>query len=204
MTPHRDGGGAPPGRTVEAELKAVVRDPAAVRARLHALAGPGRAEVYRDTYYDLPDGSLARGDRELRLRTVTGPAGSRTLLTWKDARLDTVSGAKPEAETAVADPAGAAAVLHGLGYRPALAFEKHCRNHPLRRDGRELLATLVEVPELTGVFLEVETVCGEDELPAALAAVRGVLAELGVPPADLTAEAYTDAVAAARGRSGGV
>ncbi|MFD0530195.1 hypothetical protein ACFQ1I_31405 [Kitasatospora arboriphila] len=40
MTPHRDGGGAPPGRTVEAELKAVVRDPAAVRARLHALAAP--------------------------------------------------------------------------------------------------------------------------------------------------------------------
>ncbi|MCU7822426.1 class IV adenylate cyclase [Kitasatospora sp. DSM 101779] len=197
-------GGARRGRAVEAELKAVVRDPTALRARLDALAGPGRAEVYRDTYYDLPDGSLAHGDRELRLRTVTGPADSRTLLTWKDARVDAVSGAKPEAETAVTDPAGAAAVLRGLGYRPVLAFEKHCRNHTLHRDGRDLLATLVEVPELAGAFLEVETVCGEDELPAALAAVRGVLAELGVPPADLTAEAYTDAVAAARGRSGGV
>ncbi|WP_078660842.1 class IV adenylate cyclase [Streptomyces sp. NRRL B-24484] len=160
--------------------------------------------MYRHTYWDLPDGSLAGGDRELRLRTVTGPAGSRTLLTRKDARVDAASGAEPEAETAVGDPAGTAAVLHGLGYRPAPAFEKHCRNHPLHRDGRELPATPVEVPELAGVFLEVETVCGEQELPAALAAVRGVLAELGVPPADLTSEAYTDAVAAARGRSGGV
>ncbi|MEV8096233.1 class IV adenylate cyclase [Kitasatospora sp. NPDC085879] len=196
--------GARPGRAVEAELKAVVRDPAAVRARLDALAGPGRAEVYRDTYYDLADGPLARGDRELRLRTVAGPAGTRTLLTYKDARVDPVSGAKPEAETAVADPAAAAAVLHGLGYRPVLAFEKHCRNHALHRAGRELLATLVEVPELAGVFLEVETVCGEEDLAGALAAVRAVLAELGVPPADLTDEAYTDAVAAARRRSGGV
>ncbi|MFE7192354.1 CYTH domain-containing protein [Kitasatospora sp. NPDC057541] len=89
---------------IEAELKAVVREPDTVLRRLEDAYGPGRAEVYRDTYYDTAGGRLSATDRELRIR----------------------------------------------------------------------------------------------ELPAALAAVRAVLAGLGVPEGDLTVEPYTAAVAAAR------
>jgi hypothetical protein len=53
-----------------------------------------RVEVYRDTYYDRPDGSLEKADQELRVRTVHGADSTRTVLTFEDAAVD-VSGAMP-------------------------------------------------------------------------------------------------------------
>ncbi|WBP90120.1 class IV adenylate cyclase [Kitasatospora cathayae] len=185
---------------IEAELKAVVRDPEGVRKRLDEQHGPGRAEVYRDTYYNTADGSLMDADRELRIRTVHGPDDTRTVLTYKSARVDEASGSKPEAETRVEDADAMHEIVRGLGFTPRIAFEKRCRNYSFERDGRRLLATLVRVPELDdATFIEVETSAAtEAELAPALALVRVVLAELGVDEADLIAELYTDAVAAAR------
>ncbi|MFF2625899.1 class IV adenylate cyclase [Kitasatospora griseola] len=187
---------------IEAELKARVREPELVVARLAAWAGAaGRVEVYRDVYFDRPGGELTAGGAELRVRTVTGEAGARTVLTYKGAAVDEASGSKPETETAVADPVALRAILRGSGLVETVAFEKRCRNWELLLDGRPLLATVVEVPELAGVFLEVETPAGDEaELPSALAAVRLALRRLGVADADLTTELYTDAVARARSR----
>ncbi|WP_308020215.1 hypothetical protein [Streptomyces sp. LS1784] len=42
-------------------------------------------------------------DRELRIRTVHSPDNTRTMLTYKGARVDEASGSKPEAETRVED-----------------------------------------------------------------------------------------------------
>ncbi|WP_251061373.1 hypothetical protein [Streptomyces sp. ISL-100] len=65
-----------------------------------------------------------------------------------------------------------------------------------------MLATLVQVPEVDGTFIEFETqVKEESELETALDSVRAVLAALGIPGADLTTEHYTDAVRARRGDS---
>ncbi|RPE27268.1 class IV adenylate cyclase [Kitasatospora cineracea] len=184
---------------IEAELKAIVRDPESVLAALEKTAGPGRVEVYQDTYYDDPAGGLMDADRELRIRTIHGPDSTRTVLTYKGARVDEDSGSKPEFETRLNDPDAAHAIFRGLGYVPRIAFEKRCRNYELEQDGRQVLATLVRVPEIDGTFLEVETVAtDEEELPAALAVVRGVLHGLGITDDDLTNELYTDAVAAAR------
>jgi hypothetical protein len=66
-------GGRP---VIEAESKARVQDPEAVRAALDKRA-TGRAEVYQDTYYDDPAGSLAAGDRELRVHRTSGGSGQR-------------------------------------------------------------------------------------------------------------------------------
>lgn len=184
---------------IEAELKAVVRDPETVMERLEAAYGSGRHEVYRDAYYDVPEGVLMGGDRELRIRTVHAADDTRTVLTYKGARVDEASGSKPEHETRVDDADAAHAILRGLGYVPVIAFEKRCRNYDLQHDGRALLATLVRVPEIDGTFIELETIAKtEDDLPAALAVVRAVLAGLGIAEGDLTTEQYTDAVAAAR------
>lgn len=90
------------------------------------------------------------------------------------------------------------ATLYGLGYVPAIAFEKRCRNYSFEARGRQMLATLVRVPELDGTFLEVETLVEEKDLTKALDDVRGVLAELGIGTQDLTREQYTDAVKARR------
>ncbi|MFJ8429870.1 class IV adenylate cyclase [Kitasatospora sp. NPDC094019] len=184
---------------IEAELKAVVRDPETLLRLLEDQYGAGRAEVYRDTYYDAPDGSLMGADRELRIRTVHGPEDTRTVLTYKGARVDEASGSKPEAETRVEDAEAAHEIVRALGFVPRIAFEKRCRNYDLQHDGRRLLATLVRVPEIDGTFIELETIAAtEADLAPALAVVRSVLAELGLHGEDLTTEQYTDAVAASR------
>jgi len=181
---------------IEAELKARVKEPETVLAALDKLA-VARVEVYQDAYYDLPDGSIMAEDRELRVRTVHGPESTRSVLTYKEPRVD-ASGSKPEYETVVDNPAAVHTMLKGLGYVPAIAFEKRCRNYEFTTAGRGMLATLVQVPEIDGTFLEVETQADDEDLQEALAEVRTVLAELGISVEDLTAEAYTDAVAAAR------
>jgi adenylate cyclase class 2 len=57
-----------------------------------------------------------------------------------------------------------------------------------------MLATLVTVPGLDGIFLEVETKTGDQgDLDAALADIRAVLGQLGITEAGLTTELYTGA-----------
>ncbi|MGW0368580.1 class IV adenylate cyclase [Streptomyces coeruleorubidus] len=182
---------------IEAELKARVHAPETVAQQLDKLA-TARVEVYQDTYYDRPDGSLDKPGEELRVRTVHGTDGTRTVLTYKSAAVDEASGSKPEHETHVEGAEATHAILRGLGYVPFIAFEKHCQNYDFEAHGRKMLATLVRVPEIDGTFLEVETLVDDDELASALDDIRSVLTDLGISPEDLTRETYTGAVAAQR------
>lgn len=184
---------------IEAELKARVRDSAALHERLTELA-TGERSIYRDVYYDQPGGELARTGRELRLRAVEGPGGKRSLLTYKKAAVDAASGSKPEYETEVGNPAAADVLLRGLGLKVVVAFEKHCTNYRFRAEGREMLATVVTVPELAGTFVELETMSDADDADEALTNVRAMLLRLGIDSEDLTTEQYTDAVLASRRR----
>ncbi|MFI5987894.1 class IV adenylate cyclase [Streptomyces sp. NPDC051555] len=169
---------------IEAELKARVQDRAGLLAQLEALA-KGRVEVYRDTYYDTADGALAGRDAELRVRTVEAADGTaRTVLTYKGAAVDADSGSKPEHETTVADADAVHAVVQGLGYRPLLAFTKACINFDLVIQGRRMLATVVQVPEINGAtFIEVETMTGRGSLDDALADVKEFISDLGIDSA---------------------
>jgi len=182
---------------IEAELKARVHSPEAVVRQLDELA-EARVEVYQDSYYDRPDGSVEKADEELRVRTVHGADGIRTVLTFKGATVDEASGSKPEHETRVEDSEAAHAILRGLGFVPFIVLEKRCRNYDFEARGRQMLATLVRVPEIDGTFLEVETIVDEDDVSAALDDIRAVLADLEIGPEDLTRETYTGAVAAQR------
>ncbi|MER6050597.1 class IV adenylate cyclase [Streptomyces sp. NPDC001793] len=183
---------------IEAELKARVRNADYVMGQLDQKTD-GRVEVYHDTYYDDPSGRLDAQDQELRVRTIQGADSTRSILTYKDARVDAHSGSKPEHETRVDNPEAVHALLRGLGYVPAITFQKRCRNYDFNAGGRRLLATLVQVPELEGTFLEVETMVSEkQELPAALDDIRSLMGELGISQEDFTNELYTDAVAARR------
>jgi adenylate cyclase class 2 len=180
---------------IEAELKARVLDPDTLRQRLSDLAS-GEPNTYRDAYYDRPGRELTGGGRELRLRTIDG---NQTLLTFKEAAVDAVSGSKPEHETQVTNATAVDALLRGLGLEVMVAFEKHCTNYRFRAHGRDLLATVVTVPEIDGTFIELETMTDRDGTNAALADIRAVLAHLGITDQDLTTELYTDAVISARG-----
>jgi adenylate cyclase, class 2 len=183
---------------LEAELKARVRDPGSLRAALDARAERQTAS-YRDRYFDSADGAFASVGYELRIRTVEAGNGVRHIMTFKAPAVDRASGSKPEHETEVGDAQAAEAIITGLGYRPLIAFSKHCANYQLRQAGRDLLASVVTVPEIEGTFLEVETLTPDEaDLPAALDDVRAVMASLGIGEPDLTTELYTDAVRAAR------
>jgi len=182
---------------IESELKARVRDPAALAGRLRHLAS-GEPSLYRDTYYDRPGGDLTAQGQELRVRVIETGSMRRAVLTYKEPPADAASGSKPEHETVIADPGVADTILLALGMEHLVTFEKHCTNYRLTAHGRDLLATVVTVPEIDGTFLEVETLAGETELAGALTDVRAVLHDLGIPDEDLTTEQYTDAVLRAR------
>ena len=182
---------------VEAELTAVLRDPAQVRANLASRATP-EPSVYADTYYDRPDHSMDAAGYELRVRTITTGEATCTVLTYKEPAVTDWS-AKPEHETAVADPEVMRTIFTTLGLVELIAFTKHCENYRFTAQGRDLLATVVRIPELDGqTFLELETMVEPDDVAAAHAVLRRVLGELGVSPHDLTTESYTDRVAARR------
>ena len=122
---------------------------------------------------------------------------SRAVLTYKAPAVDAASASKPEYEADVSDADSTRAILDGLGYCVLVAFAKHCRNYRFVSDGRDILATLVTVPELDGTFLEVETIT-DDDVPEALATVRAVLTDIGIEDLDITTEPYADAVIARR------
>ena len=186
---------------VEAELKAQVRDVAAVRAALAARAMQ-RGAVYRDTYFDAPNRGFMAEGRELRLRSVETADSVRNVLTFKAPAVDEASGSKPEHETTVADRAATHQILLGLGYEVAIEFTKNCENFEFTDSEYNMLATLVTVPELNGTFLELETIVPSvTDVADALDAVRRVLVTLGITEDDLTTELYTDAVARAKAAS---
>jgi len=90
-------------------------------------------------------------------------------------------------------------VLTALDAEEVIAFGKHCVNYRFTAWSRELLATVVTVPELAGqTFLELETMADAEEMDTDWEVVHCVLRELGISDHDLTAAAYTDAVAAQR------
>lgn len=182
---------------IEAELKARVTDPDALRKRLRRLARE-QVSVYHDTYYDRPDRELTTQGRELRLRVTETASTKRTTLTYKEAPADIPSGSKPEHETEIADAAVIDVMLRALRLEHLVAFQKHCANYRFTARRRDMLATVVTVPEIDGVFLELETHARGEDLAAALADVRAVLGELGIAEHDLTTELYTDAVMRAR------
>jgi adenylate cyclase class 2 len=188
---------------IEAELKARVTDPEQVHQRLVARA-PEHRSVYHDTYFDRPDRSITDAGRELRVRVMEQEGRRRCLLTFKDAAVDEASGSKPEHETEIGDAGTVELILRALGLEPVIAFTKQCANFTFDLDRRQVLATLVRVPELAGTWLEVETLV-EDQtaLELALGVVHQVLGELGILEADLTTELYTDMVAHQRANSGG-
>lgn len=121
-------------------------------------------------------------------------------MTYQDARVDDASGSKPEHETHVENPAAVHAMLRGLGYVPFIEFEKHCRTYDFEARGRQMLATLVQVPESDRHFIELETIVEEDQVHGALADVRAVLGDVGHRRRGSTTDTYTDAVAAGRKR----
>jgi adenylate cyclase class IV len=120
----------------EWELKAVVPDWTALRARLEssgaALEFEGRLE---DRRYDTPADDLSARDHVLRLRIYRDPAGrvTRASLDWKGPT-EYRGGYKvrEERSTSVGDPDVMATVLERLDYHVAVAIDRAIVQYALR------------------------------------------------------------------------
>lgn len=177
---------------IEAELKARVKDVEAVRTWLRARAEEEEA-TYHDTYYDWPDRLLDAEDREVRLRTITSPTSTTYLLTYKQPPIDVESGSKPEHETTIADPVPVDVMLRDLGLVELVRLTKRCENYRFRYGNRTMLATLVTIPEIDGIFIEIESHVEFDDFSDSITVIRTIMTELDVID-NLDSSTYTETV----------
>ena len=131
---------------IEKKYRVTATQIEALRARLQAVGAKAEgAEFEVNTVYAGP--GLEPRLRLLRLRR----AGARAVLTFKERPLtEAPIKQQREDETEVADADALAAILEGLGYRPALVYEK--RRETWQLDEAEIV--LDELP--FGWFVEIE------------------------------------------------
>jgi adenylate cyclase class 2 len=141
---------------IEIEAKLKIDLPEAVERKLYGLGAQFVAEQQqKDYHFDDAAGSLARGDKCLRLRRQREEKGERFFLTFKGAKEKSSFKKRQEIEIEIKDADSTEKLLAALGYEKALAVEKRRR---LWRLG-ECEIALDHLP-LLGDFVEIE---GPDE-----------------------------------------
>jgi len=173
---------------LEVELKARMRDPAAVEARVARFATRERAFEKSDAYWHGPEWRMARGTKGFRLRSD----GGRHVVTYKDKRNEGGIEINRETEFEVSDPAAFSGLLARIGCEP---FYEKRKSGVAYRYG-EYLLELVEVAGLGG-FIEIETLL-PDEDPASIALAMGGLRETlalaGVPESEIEGRSYSELI----------
>jgi adenylate cyclase, class 2 len=189
---------------LEVELKAHVRDRAAVEAAVASFARPlGRVDK-RDAYWHGPDWRLNRGTRGFRLRSEGhGAVGATsTIVTFKDKRSEGGIEINREREFEVSDPAAFVEFIRRLGCEPF--YDKHKAGLAFKAGTScggadpacpdEATIEIVEVEGL-GDFIEIEVLL-EDEDPGRVALaqgeIRALLARSGVSEADIESRFYSE------------
>ena len=183
---------------LEAELKASLGDMSVEALLDRALArgfAPEGAVRERDVYFNGAGRDFRRTDEALRLRSVRRlPDGPReSLLTYKGPKLDQVSNARTEYETAVSDGETAEKLLEALGYRPLAVVDKVRRTYRME----DVTLCLDEVEGLGG-FLELEIlVPAEEGREEAVGRLLALLDGLGISRDRLSRRSYLELLIAA-------
>jgi adenylate cyclase, class 2 len=190
-TPAYGAASTPPRAMFEAEIKYMA---------LGSFEPPGRRlpdAIYKDVYFDAPDGLFYASGQELRLREADGS----TTLTYKRPPFDAATSSKEELETGVADPEAMRKILMSLGFVQRLAFTKRCRRFQDEHDGFALNIAVVSVDFAPETFVEIEHLATTfPEGRAALPIIRAYAASLGLSVEN--AVCYTDFYLAARRNAG--
>lgn len=173
----------------ELELKAVVPDVKACRARLMQQGGVLReAGKLRDLRYDTEDRALRARDVVLRVREFSG-ATKRVSLDWKGAAtFDSGYKEREEVTLGVADSTSARRILEGLGL--VVSFE-------IDRD--------IEVFDVLGATVRFESYARMDtlvEVEGAPHAIEQAIQALGIARSEFTTERLADFVQRYEERTG--
>lgn len=179
---------------LEVEVKYRVADPAALRERLAAAAGPGEVQTNEDHYFNAPDRDFKATGEAFRLRRV----GADNHLTYKGPKHPGPTKTRTEIELPLgpgdATAADAGRMLALLGYRPVAVVRKTRTVYTYLYQGRAVTVCLDEVDRV-GTFAEVEVLADEAEVWEAQAAVLAVAGELGLT--DIEPRSYLGMVLAA-------
>lgn len=186
----------------EVELKFPLSREGAVEAALVGLAARFRPAIEQvDVYFAHPSRDFAQTDEALRLRRE----GDAVAITWKGPRIGQAAKTRREIElplAALPPLAGVSATLEAwselltaLGFRRVWQVVKCRRPARVAWQGREVEVAIDTVTGL-GDFLELEIVAGAEEIPAVLACLESLAAELGCGPPER--RSYLEMLLAAR------
>jgi adenylate cyclase class IV len=187
---------------IEVELKARLRDRAAVEARVASFAVLEGGVDKLDSYWHGPDWRLHRGTKGFRVRVEAGT----TVATFKNKRSEGGIEINREREFSVSDPEAFLEFVLRLGCEPF--YKKRKRGNRYRVDpcsGGEGArppsscegSATIEIIEVEGLgdFIEIEVLLLEEE-PAAIALaqgeIRGLLARSGVDESAIEPKFYSE------------
>jgi len=133
---------------IEVEVKARVYDPGLMERSIIAMgASTIGIEVQVDTYYSAPYRDFAKTDEALRIRVQD----NKCFLTYKGARMDSISKTRKEYEVEVNDADNMGNILSSLNFTPVATIVKRRKKYRLG----DFIISLDEVRNL-GNFMEVE------------------------------------------------
>jgi len=179
----------------EIELKAWVDDPAALTARIAALAGPGSDYVKDDAYWRRNSEGTAGGD-DLGSGVRVRRQGTEALVTYKRKEVREGIEINDEKEFRVSDAAAMEELLARLGL--AVWIRKRKTGTAWRIDGLTVEVSLVEG---LGHFAELELLADDDDPRTVADARRRLLAMLdriGIAADRLEGRYYTELLTEAR------
>jgi predicted adenylyl cyclase CyaB len=186
---------------IEVELKARVRDRAAVLAKVASFARAEGPVDKLDEYWHGPGWREDRGARGFRLRVE----GGETVVTRKAKRREGGGEANREREFSVSDRASFVEFIRSLGCETFYSKRKRGEAYSVlvgaEGSGRAATAT-VEVFEVVGLgdFIEIEILVPEgdpDAVAWASREVRALLARSGVGESDVEPRFYSELLAEA-------
>lgn len=174
----------------EVELKSVVDDVAARRARIEAA---GARLVYAgrllDARYDFPDQSMSLRDHVLRLRLYDDDTGRRGHLDWKGQTIyEGGFKVREEVSTEVSDPDAMADILVKLGFVVTVEIEREIVQY-------EIGGATVRFEE----YPDMDSLVEVEGLPEA---IESAVEALGLPREGFTSERLPEFVARFEARSG--
>lgn len=174
----------------EVELKSVVADPEAVRARLLAA---GARETFRgalsDCRYDVASRDLLKQDHVLRLRVYEDAAGRRAVLDWKGPTgYETGYKVREELSTPCGDGVAMADVLARLGYVAIREIDRDIETYEVA----DATVRIERYPRMD-VLVEVE---------GAPAAIEAAIAIAGLDRSGFTSERLPEFIVRYEARTG--
>ncbi|HUT52301.1 MAG TPA: class IV adenylate cyclase [bacterium] len=173
---------------IEVEMKARVRDPAAVAELLSRMGRPLGEIEYQDTYY-CPAGTTGYTHERFRLRR----SGNKATVTVKEKVEGKGAEASQEHEFEVSDAAAFIRFARAFGFKEFLVKSKKGRRWRVEA-GPGTGAATVELWKVGGLgeFVEIEIMVDDkDRIAAARQGIREILGRLGVDEAEVEPRPYT-------------